>query len=67
MHAGWGAPEYIRGQRPGDAYVRWRRRSRAAVPSAPDTPWRRWLRLGLGKTDTAQKSVEPVRRPELAA
>jgi hypothetical protein len=67
MHAHWGPPEYLRGQRPGDEYVRWRRPGRVPSGSALGPLVSRWLRGGLGKPHTARKSQEAARPPHRAA
>jgi hypothetical protein len=42
MQEQWGPPEYVRGQRPGDLYVRWRRRRRLVPPQQTVGPLRGW-------------------------
>jgi hypothetical protein len=47
MHEEWGPPEYVRGPRPGDVYVRRHRRPPEVLHATRIWPWNLWPRLKL--------------------
>ncbi len=47
VHEEWGPPEYVRGQRPGDVYIRRHRRPVVGLQATRVAPRRLWPRLKL--------------------